>query len=110
MKRNELRALLASQPDFMSVHPEIQEEVERRGHILLFGPKYHPECMYVEMCWSYIKHYCRQHCGHSITSLREATRHAFSPQHLTVQTHTSYSDRAWRWIEAYSDEANGFKV
>ena len=92
MKRNELGALLASQPDFMSVCPEIQEEVERRGHILLFGPKCHPECMHVEMCRSYIKHYCRQHCGHSITSLREATRYALSPQHLTVQMHTSYSD------------------
>ena len=33
MRCDELRALLASQPDFMSVCPEIQEEVERRGYI-----------------------------------------------------------------------------
>ena len=70
MRCDDLRALLASQPDFASVKPEIQEEVERRGHILLFGPQCHPECMHVEMCWSYVKQYCRQHCGRSITSLR----------------------------------------
>ena len=38
MRRNELRALLYTEPDFTSVKPEVQEEVDRRGHILLFGP------------------------------------------------------------------------
>ena len=42
LRRYELRALLAMQPDFMGVKPELQEEVESRGHILLFGPKCHP--------------------------------------------------------------------
>ena len=56
MRLNELRALLSSQPDFACLKPELQEEAERRGHILLFGPKCHPECMHVEMCWSHVKH------------------------------------------------------
>ena len=54
MQLNELRALLPSQPDFACLKPEIQEEAERCGHILLFGPKYHPECMHVKMCWSQV--------------------------------------------------------
>ena len=62
MRHDELRTLLSNQPDFASVKPELQEEVERRGHILLFGPKCHPECMHIEMCWAHIKKYCRQHC------------------------------------------------
>ena len=31
MRRDELRTLLAAQPDFVNVKPEIQEEVERCG-------------------------------------------------------------------------------
>ena len=45
---DDLRALLTSQPDFASVKPEIQEDVEQCGHILLFSSKSHPECMHVE--------------------------------------------------------------
>lgn len=41
MRRDELRTLLAAQPDFANVKPEIQE-VERRCQILLFGPKCYP--------------------------------------------------------------------
>ena len=54
MRRDEFRDLLSSQPDFSSVKPEIQEYVEHRGHILLFGPKCHPECIHIEMCWATI--------------------------------------------------------
>ena len=110
LKRDELRVLLSSQPDFMSVKPELQEVVESRGHILLFGPKCHPECMFVEMCWAHVKHYCRQHCGHSITSLRKSLMYALSPEYLTVKLQTSFSDHTWKWIEAYGNEVNGFAV
>ena len=84
MRRDELRALLSEQPDFKNVKPELQDEVERRGHILLFGPKCHPECMFVEMCWAHVKHYCRQHCGNSIITLRKSLQYALSTQYLTV--------------------------
>ena len=110
MRRDELRALLNTQPDFTSVKPEIQEEVERRGHILLFGPKCHPECMHVEMCWAHIKRYCRQHCGHNIQSLRSRLEYALSQDHLTVNLHTSFSEHVWQWIQAYAEQDNGFAV
>ncbi|KAL5502618.1 hypothetical protein EMCRGX_G009419 [Ephydatia muelleri] len=83
MKRDELRTLLANQPDFASVKPELQELVEERGHILLFGPKCHPECMHIEMCWAHVKQYCRQHCGNSIVALRKSLECALSEQHLS---------------------------
>ena len=50
MRRDEHRAPLSSQPDFSSVKPEIQEYIEHRGHIMLFGSKCRPECMHIEMC------------------------------------------------------------
>ena len=110
MRRDELRTLLSNQPDFASVKPELQEEVERRGHILLFGPKCHPECMHIEMCWVHIKKYCRQHCGNNIVTLRTSLQYALSQQYLSVTLHTAFSNHAWKWIEAYSKEADGLVV
>ena len=110
MKRDELRSLLGNQPDFTSVKPELQEAVEERGHILLFGPKCHPECMPIEMCWAHVKQYCRQHCGNSIVALRKSLQYALSVQHLSVKLHTAFSDHSWKWIEAYSKESNGLAV
>ena len=110
MRRNELRALLNTQPDFTSVKPEVQEEVDCRGHILLFGPKCHPECMHVEMCWAHIKRYCRQHCGHNIQALRSRLEFALSHDYLTVNLHTSFSEHACKWIQAYAEQDNGFAV
>ena len=57
MRCEELKTLLAAQPDFANAKPEVQEEVERRGHILLSGPKCHPECMHIEICWVNVKKY-----------------------------------------------------
>ena len=110
MKRDELRSLLGNQPDFASVKPELQEAIEERGHILLFGPKCHPECMPIEMCWAHVKQYCRQHCGNSIVALRKSLQYALSVQHLSVKLHTAFSDHCWKWIEAYSKESNGLAV
>ena len=47
MKWDDLRALLASQPDFCSVRPELQELVESRWHIYFYlvQDACHPECM-----------------------------------------------------------------
>ena len=45
MKLDEIRTLLANQSDFSSVEPELQEAVEVRGHILLFGSKFLHHCL-----------------------------------------------------------------
>lgn len=107
MRRDELRALLASQPDFCSIKPELQEEVEGCGQILLFGPKCHPECMHIELCWVHVKRYCRQHCGKNIMALRPNLEYALSSEYLTRKIHTDFSNHAWKWVEAYSNEADG---
>ena len=111
MRHDELRALLSEQPDFLNVKPELQE-VERRGHILLFDPKHHPECtcMFVKICWAHVKHYCRQHYGNSIVTLRKSLQYALSPQYLMVGLQTSFSEHTWRWNEAYVNASNGIAV
>lgn len=42
MKRDELRALLASQPDFMSVRSEIEELIESRVTFSYLAPNVTP--------------------------------------------------------------------
>ena len=98
MRFSELRALLASQPDFASMKPEIQEEAEHRGHILMLGPKCHPECGNVLGIYQTILQ----------TALR--TQHHYSanyPSTCLVRTPPNseatycFSQQAWKWIDAY---------
>jgi hypothetical protein len=49
------RKLLFNQPDFVSQKSELQEFVERRGHLCDFYPKYHCEMNFIEQYWGAAK-------------------------------------------------------
>jgi hypothetical protein len=59
------RTLLYNQPDFVSQKSELQEFVERRGHLCDFYPKYHCELNFIE-----------QYCGAAKLRFRTAGRAA----------------------------------
>ena len=50
-KQDALVEMLSSEPDFMSAKPILQEELEKRGCLVLFGVKFHPELMEIESCY-----------------------------------------------------------
>ena len=103
MQLNELRALLSSQPDFACLKPEIQEEENAVATFYL-------ALNVIQNACKSILQYCRKNCGQSITNLRANLHYAFSTQHQIVNHHTSFSDHTWKWIEAYTHEANGIAV
>lgn len=45
------RRLLASQPDFKIQKGVLAEELEKRGHLVMFYPKFHPELDFIEYYW-----------------------------------------------------------
>jgi hypothetical protein len=49
------RKLLYNQPDFVSQKSELQEFVEKRGHLCDFYPKYHCELNFIEQYWGAAK-------------------------------------------------------
>ncbi|RPA90057.1 hypothetical protein L873DRAFT_1719621, partial [Choiromyces venosus 120613-1] len=49
--------LLDVQPDFRSQKGRLQEEIECRGHLVLFYPKFHCKLNWMEYYWGWAKHF-----------------------------------------------------
>ena len=47
--------ILFNQPDFVSQKSELQELIEKRGHLCDFYPKYHCELNFIEQYWGAAK-------------------------------------------------------
>ncbi len=67
------RRMLSEEPDFKAskVTCWIQETVEKFGCFVVFYPKFHCELNYIEMVWSYVKHWLRRRCTYDIDDLRQ---------------------------------------
>ena len=63
------RRLLLVQPDFLAQKSRLQEEIEKRGHLCLFFPKFHCELNWIEYRWGRAKWYTRKHCQYNWPSL-----------------------------------------
>jgi len=49
--------VMSLQDDFVNEKPQLQHDLEARGHVCLFLPKFHCELNLIELVWSYAK-YC----------------------------------------------------
>jgi hypothetical protein len=47
----------------------IQEIIKKRGHKVIFYPKFHPELNFIKMYWRVFKKYSRKNCDYSWTGL-----------------------------------------
>ncbi|KAG0633878.1 hypothetical protein HOY80DRAFT_1062201 [Tuber brumale] len=72
------RALLALQPDFKAQKGEIEEAIERAGHLVLFYPAFHCEINFIEYFWEAAKQYTRQNCGYDFPSLQRLVPEALA--------------------------------
>ena len=63
------RHFLESRPDFVNQKSALQEVIEDSGHIFELYPKYHCECNWIELHWSYAKRQARLHCDYTFKSL-----------------------------------------
>lgn len=50
-----MRKVLSLQSDFLAEIPQLQEVIERAGHICFFLPKFHCELNPIEMFWGWVK-------------------------------------------------------
>ena len=51
-----VKKVLSLQQDFLDEKPELQVEIEKRGHVCLFLPKFHCEFSAIELYWGFGKH------------------------------------------------------
>lgn len=82
------RVLMASQQDFQEQKGMLEEEVLKRGHLVLFFPKFHCECNWIEYFWGDLKRRTREQCDYSWDGLKR-----------TVPRVLESTDkmRIWRW-------------
>jgi hypothetical protein len=71
MLKADMIKVLEQQPDFKEQKPMLQEWIERRGHVCIFFPKFHPELSFIEMVWSSWKRLLRRRCDYTMEGLRK---------------------------------------
>ena len=93
------RHILATQDDFKSKKPLLQELIEARGHKIIFYPKFHCELNYIEMYWGATKWYVRQHCNYTWKGLQENVPRAFDS--IPLKQIRKYARRAAKFMDCY---------
>lgn len=95
------RRLMSNQPDFREQKGMLEEEVIKHGHLVLFLPKFHCECNWIEYFWGDAKRRTREQCDYTWDGLKRTVRRVLE---------STDERRIWRWykrsariIEAYRD-------
>lgn len=69
------RRLLFNQNDFISQKSQLEESIERRGHICDFYPKYHCELNFIEQYWGAAKlGFCSAGCASTMSQLEKTVK------------------------------------
>ena len=93
--------LMAAQPDFQEQKGLLQEELEKRGHMVMFLPKFHPELNWIEPYWGAAKRKAREDCDYSLQGLRKNVPLALSS--VSESTIRRFYQRCRRVMLAYRD-------
>jgi hypothetical protein len=95
------RALIANEPDFKAQRSRLEEEVELKGHLVCFFPKYHCELNFIEYYWGAAKRYARRRCGYTIRALRNMVPECLNSVKPTLIW--KYWARTERMMRAYRE-------
>ena len=93
------RSALAAEQDFKEQKGRLQEELECRGQLVIFYPKFHCELNFIERYWCGCKWYARGNCRYSLDRLR-GTKPAALSSVCSATIHRHYL-HCMRIIEAY---------
>jgi transposase len=107
-KQEKLTDLMAAEPDFKEQKCLLQEWIERRGHICLFFPKFHPELNAIEMVWSSWKRMLRKLCDGSFESLGANVHIALRA--IGLEEIRAYERHCQRYYKAYREGKSGYEA
>ena len=95
------RHLLGLQPDFQAQRGFLQEEIEKKGHLVAYYPKYHPELNFIEYFWGYCKRFARENCNYTLAGLRETVPRSLAA--VPMDTIRKFYEKSVRIADAYRD-------
>ena len=99
------RHILATQDDFKSKKPLLQELIEARGHKIIFYPKFHCELNYIEMYWGLGKHITRKQCDYKWDSLIQTVPAVLDS--ISLLTIRKFARKSRRYLDSYRQEKDG---
>ena len=79
----------------------LQEEIDARGHKVIFYPKFHCELNPMEPYWCKAKWYTREYSDYSLEGFRQTVPEALAS--VKQKTICGFFNRSKRIIEAYRD-------
>ncbi|KAG2220736.1 hypothetical protein INT45_007348 [Circinella minor] len=85
----------------------LYEVVENSGHIFELYPKFHCECNWIECYWGAAKREARVRCDYTFKGLKDNLPlflDEISPPHQEPIIIRRFYNKAWRFIEAYSQD------
>ena len=93
------RKVLAMEQDFREQKGQLTEELESRGQVVLFLPKFHCELNPIEPYWCQAKWYCRENCEYTFDSLRTTVPEALAS--VRNSSILGFWNKVYRVIDAY---------
>jgi hypothetical protein len=109
--------VMSLQEDFVNEKPQLQHDLEARGHVCLFLPKFHCELNPIKLVWGYAKYrellFSLNHLiiyGINVTGYRNASDGKFSTTKVLVPqcldmckmiTMCCFFRKVWRYMDAY---------
>lgn len=99
MVKADMVALLSKQPDFSQQPTLVEELLSKRGHSVVFLPKFHCELNPVERIWATAKRYTRDRCTFKLKNLRKLIPKALTIALPEIQ---SYFAHCHAWVAAYA--------
>ena len=95
-----MHAVMANEPDFQNQKGQLEEELENRGQLVIFYPKFHCKLEFIERYWCGCKWYARENCLYTFMGLRETAPEALNSV-SPVMIHRHYLF-CMRIIDAYA--------
>ena len=99
LKLEDMRVILSCHDDFKNEKSALHQKLERRGHTVIFLPKFHCELNGIERVWGHAKRYTRAYCDYRLESLRSTVPTALDS--ISKETIQAYIQRSRNYMFSY---------
>lgn len=94
-----MRHVLEQEDDFRNQRCLLREVIERRGHKVIFYPKFHCEFNFIEIYWGDAKRYTRRNCDYTWRGLQKIVPEALDL--ISLKQIRGYAQKSFRYMDAY---------